>query len=159
MKHHDIFESQYYNLMAALVLTQRIVEKYAEKSSDRISKMTPDQQYVCDVLATLGSGAIADFTRLLIREPSSVAQILGRLEEKNIIHRETLPGTRKLIYTLTDPENTDGLQDNDRICRKIFSGLTDEEQKEFKRMLDKLFDSVREKLDTDHYSSPFSFKS
>ncbi|OBW62566.1 MAG: MarR family transcriptional regulator [Dehalococcoides mccartyi] len=154
MKDYDIFDGNAYNLLTALVRAERIVNRYAEKSVDRPVKMPHDQQYVCDLLTILKSGTRADFIRFLIREPSSVAQILGRMEKNGYIRKETLPGTRKLVFTLTDPELSD-INKTDQICQDMFSGLSQSEQDDLKRLLDKLFTTAKDRLEAEHYSSPF----
>lgn len=158
MKSYDIFESPYYNLLGALIRAERAVNRHAEKSGEKSGKsITSDQQYICDILKVIKSGTIADFTRLLIREPSSVSQMLKRMESKGFIKSMTLPDTKKLVYELNEPENISiGLVDINDICKNVFSGLTENEQVELRRLLDKLFDSTVDKLKEDHNTSPFS---
>ncbi|WP_228384720.1 MarR family winged helix-turn-helix transcriptional regulator [Dehalococcoides mccartyi] len=156
MKDYDIFDSDSYNLLTALVRTERIANRYAEKSTIRSPQIPHDQQYICDILGIFKTSTRSDFVRFLIREPSSVAQILGRMEEKGYIRKETLPGTRKLVFSLIEPEKLFNIGETDRVCNNIFSGLTQSEQDQLKNLLDKLFISVKDRLETEHYSSPFS---
>ncbi|AOV99954.1 hypothetical protein DCWBC2_1345 [Dehalococcoides mccartyi] len=78
------------------------------------------------------------------------------MEEKGYIRKETLPGTRKLVFSLIEPEKLFNIGETDRVCNNIFSGLTQSEQDQLKNLLDKLFISVKDRLETEHYSSPFS---
>lgn len=155
MDSHDIFKSPSYNLVASLIRAQRVVDKYAEKSANKLGDQMPlEQRYIYDVLKVFEACTISDLTRLLIREPSSVLQILKRMEKKGTIYSTKLPGTRKLSYKITKTEDeilTEGLESS---RGNVFSGLTENEQNDLKRLLDKLFNSVMERLAKEH--SPFT---
>ncbi|XUX00149.1 MAG: MarR family transcriptional regulator [Dehalogenimonas sp.] len=158
MEGYDIFNNDMLNLLGAFIRTERMGEKFGEKQMRLFDlERTKDQRYVCEILKVIKKGNISDFTRFLAREPSGTSQILNRMEEKGMVRRLTQQGSNKLTYELTESCDKDiEPQKMFDLSENLFSCLTIDEKTEFKRLLDKLFICTIEKLEREHYRSPFS---
>ncbi|MCL2756368.1 MAG: MarR family transcriptional regulator [Firmicutes bacterium] len=136
-------------LQNKMALVQYMMQKKRKKEIKGEFDPTHGQGRILEALKNYDGISLRDLAYILDLAPSSMSEMLSKLEKKGYVTREIdEQDKRAQVIKLTDKAKSVE-QENHHIEEDLFSCLTIDEQKSFGISLDKLVESLKIKLGYD----------
>jgi len=151
-------KDQDHALWYLIVYMRRSMYRAREKELFQLG-LTPEQASVLFIVQGTGPRVTpADISRYLLREPHSVSGLLSRMEKDGLIKKVKDLERRNLVRVALTEKGEEALRQSSKreSIHRIMSGLSQEERRQVKTSLQKLWNKAMEELGGES-EAPFDF--